>query len=80
MMAKKTGKKYLRVIHLLKKKWMMPNHVSLLLQTTLFPKLKRGKQHYLQIMLVDQLRIMPFDKVQHPQDLQNHSDQKKVIL
>ena len=35
--------KYLYVIHFLKKKWMT-NHVPLLLQTTLFPKSKRGKQ------------------------------------
>jgi len=62
-MAKKTGNNYLHVIHLLKKKWMS-NHVPLLLQTTSFPKPKRGKQHLLQIMLVEQLCIMLFEKVQ----------------
>jgi len=30
---------------------------------TSFPKPKRGKQHLLQIMLVEQLRITLFDKV-----------------
>ena len=75
MMAKKTEKKYLYVIHLLKKK-SMTNHVPLLLQTTAFPKPKHGKQQLLQIMLVEQLRIWSFDKVQDRQGLQNLSAQK----
>jgi len=56
MMANKTGKKYLDVIQLLKKKWMT-NHVPLLLQTTSFPNPKRGKQHLLQIMLVQEPNV-----------------------
>ena len=75
MIAKKTGKKYLHVIHLLKKKWMT-NHASLFLQTKLFSTPKRGKQHLLQIMLVEQLRIISFDEVQDRQDMQNLSAQK----
>ena len=75
MMAKKTEMKYLYVIHLLKKKWMT-NHVPLLLQTTSFPKPKRGKQQLLQIMLVEELRLRSFDKVQDRQGLQNFNAQK----
>ena len=56
------------------------NYVPLFLQTTSFPKPKRGKQHLLQIMLVEQLRIMSFDKVQVRQGLQNSSAQKQVII
>ena len=51
------------------------NLVHLLLQTTSFPKPKRGKQNLLQIMLVEQLR-MSFDKVQDQQGFQNLSTQK----
>ena len=54
---------------------IMTNFVHLLLQTFSFPKLKRGKQHRLQIMLVEQLR-MSFDKVQDQQGFQNLSTQK----
>jgi len=79
MMAKETGKKYRHVIHFLQKKWMT-NHVPLLLQTTSFPKPKSGKQHLLQIILVEQLRIMLFDKVQDRQGLQNLSAQEDVTL
>ena len=67
------------MIHLLKNK-RITNYVSLFLQTTSFPKPKRGKQHLLQIMLVEQLRIMSFDKIQARQGLQNFSAQKQVIL
>ena len=42
----------------------MTNHVPLPLQITLFLKTKRGKQHLLQIILVEQLRIMSFNEVQ----------------
>ena len=54
----------------------MTNHVPLLLQTTSFSKPKRGKQQLLQIMLVEQLRMMSFDKIQDRQGLQNFSAQK----
>ena len=74
MMAKKKGKKYLHVIHLLKKEWT--NYVPLLLQTNSSPKAKRGKQQFLQIMLVVQLRKMSFDKVEDRQGLRNVSAQK----
>ena len=67
--------KYLYVIHLLKKKWMT-NHVPLLLQTSALPKPKRGKQELLQIMIVEQLSIRSFDKVQDRQGLPNLSAQK----
>jgi len=43
---------------------------------TSFPKPKRGEQHLLQIMLVEQLRITLFDKVLDQQGLQNLSAQK----
>ena len=55
--------KYLYVIHLLKKKWMT-NYVPLLLQTSALLKPKRGKQELLQIMIVEQLSIRSFDKIQ----------------
>ena len=54
---------------------MVTNLVHLLLQTISFPKPKRGKQHLLQIMLVEHLR-MSFDKVQDQQCFQNLSIQK----
>ena len=75
MKSKKTEIKYLYVIHLPKKKWIT-SHVSLLLQTTLFPKPKRGKQQLLQIMLIERLRIRSLDRVQDRQGLQNLSAQK----
>ena len=43
-------------------------------------KTKRGKQHLLQIMLVEQPHIMSFDKVQDRQVLQNFIAQISVIL
>ena len=49
--------------------------VHLLLQTISFPKPKRGKNHLLQMMLVEQLRML-FDKVQDQRDFQNLSTQK----
>ena len=49
----------------------MAIHVPLLLQDTLFPKPKRGKQHLLQISLIEQLPIMSFDRVQDLRGLQN---------
>ena len=54
---------------------MVANLVHLLLQTISFPKPKRGKNHLLQMMLVEQLR-MSFDKVQDQRDFQNLSSQK----
>ena len=61
----------------------MTDHLLLLQQTTLFLKSKRGKQHLLQIMLVEQLRMVleiAFDEVQDRQGLQNISSQILVIL
>ena len=52
------------------------NHIPLHLQTTLLPKPKRGKQHLLEMMLVEQLHVMSFDKVQGLQNLialKNHT-------
>jgi len=43
---------------------------------TSFPKPKRGKQHLWQEMLVEQLCIMLFGKVQDQKGLQNLSAQK----
>ena len=57
---------------------MVTNLVHLLLQTISFPKPKRGKQHLLQMMLVEQLR-MSFDKVQNQQCFQNLSTQKLCL-
>ena len=47
------------------------NHVPLHLQTTLLPKPKRGKQHFLEIIMVEQLHIMSLEKVQDQKGLQN---------
>ena len=58
----------------------MTDHFLLLQQATLFPKPKRGKQNLLQIMLVEQLHIMSFNKVQDRQGLQNLSAQILMIL
>ena len=58
---------------------MVTNLIHQLLQAISFPKLKRGKKHLLQIMLVEQL-CMSFDKVQDQRGFQNLSTQKQVIL
>ena len=58
----------------------MTDHFLLLQQAILFPKPKLGKQHLLQIMLIEQLHIMSFNKVQDRQGLQNLSAQILVIL
>ena len=61
----------------------MTDHLLLLQKTTLFSKSKRGKQHLLQIMLVEHLRMVleiAFDEVQNRQGLQNISSQILVIL
>ena len=61
----------------------MTDHLLLLQLTTLFSKPKGGKQHLLQIMLIEQLCIVldiAFDKVQDRQGLQNISAQILVIL
>ena len=57
------GKEEISLFDLSSEEEMMTNFVHLLLQTISFPKLKCGKKHLLQIMLVEQLR-MSFDKVQ----------------
>ena len=54
---------------------MVTNLVHLLLETILIPKPKRGKQHLLQTMLVEQLR-MSFDEVQDQQGFQILTTQK----